>query len=32
MKAGEVLGIKVRDHLILGGPGRFASLAEQGQL
>jgi DNA repair protein RadC len=32
VKAGELLGIKVHDHLILGGPGRSASLAERGQL
>jgi DNA repair protein RadC len=32
VRAGELLGVKVHDHLILGGPGRFASLAERGQL
>jgi DNA repair protein RadC len=29
---GEVLGLKVHDHLILGGPGRVVSLAERGQM
>jgi DNA repair protein RadC len=32
VKAGELLGVKVHDHLILGGPGRVASLAERGKM
>jgi DNA repair protein RadC len=32
VKAGDLLGVKAHDHLILGGPGRFASLAERGQM
>jgi DNA repair protein RadC len=32
VQAGQLLGVRVHDHLILGGPGRFASLAALGQL
>lgn len=29
-EAGEILGVRVVDHLVIGGPGRYVSLRERG--
>jgi DNA repair protein RadC len=32
VQTGELLGVRVHDHMILGGPGQYTSLAARGQL